>query len=246
MRFLLDNFQKSFLHSVLHPEDSLPAEFLALIRPVGSLSAEDVITVYRNDYDARLFEALGKNYEATWILMGDEDFMQIGAEYVRHHPSSFTNLTIYGDKFCEFLVSKNVEEMILEMAYFEKNFWDIFHLSPKEPKALTPDDFQIKEFDLTHGFYLSKSCLKLHSLWLLREGGSDNLVLDDFLEDECLALFKGENGVMVKKITLVQFQILNLIRETKNLTEVFSQLDALKIETTQEEWSQIFSILSYR
>ncbi len=212
---------------------------------MGKLSSEDVITVYRNDYDARLFEALGKNYEATWILMGDEDFKSFGAEYVRLYPSTFTNLTVYGDKFCEFLESKNTEEMILEMARFEKNFWEIFHLAPKSPQALTPDDLQNKKFDLTSGFYLSKSCLKLHALWLLREGGSENLSLDDFLEDECLALFKGENGVMVKRITAIQFQVLGLIREMNNLTEVFSELDALKIETTQEEWSQIFSILAY-
>ena len=239
----MDKFQKKFLDAILSGEN-IQEEFLAQIKPVGKLTPSDVIQVYQTDYHARLEEALGKNFEATWLLLGDEDFHLFAQEYIKLHPSSLRNLTPYGSLFPEFLKSKNQEEFVTEMAAFEKNFWDIFHLAPKKEKTLLPDELAEREFNIEH-LFLSHSSIKLHDLWLLRESSDMDLSLDDFEGEEYLAVFRSEDKVEVKKLNESQFKILNLIRETKTLNPAFERLEEMKVVTTQQDWPMIFKILGY-
>src|SRR4051812_17487252 len=95
------NYQKIFLDAILGSE--VDDNLLANIKPAGSLSNLEALNVYRGDYTARMLEALGKNYEATWVLLGDEEFMDAATRYIKLNPSTYTNLTTYGESFPNFL-----------------------------------------------------------------------------------------------------------------------------------------------
>ena len=234
---LVDKFQKDFLQAIL--TNDLPSELLDQIKPVGRLKPEDVITVYKNDYVARLQEALGKNYEATWLLMGDDDFLTNGQEYIRTHPSDLRNLTTYGDAFPEALTQQ--EEFIQDMARFENHFWKLFHSKGRTPNPIDQEQIPSRNFDL-EDLYLSHSSIHLHELWLLRESPPEGLELETFEGEEYLALYRSEFRVEVTPINETQFLVLKLLKETRNLNSAFEQM---AIPTSQTDWPVIFSILSY-
>ena len=69
----LRRIQELFVESTRTQTES--ADLVALIEAGGSLTNEEALKVYSLDYKARMQEALGQNYEATWLVLGDDEFL---------------------------------------------------------------------------------------------------------------------------------------------------------------------------
>lgn len=230
----MKSFQNKFLAAVLR--DEFESSLLEMIEPVGTLSAEESVRVYQSDYVARMMEALGQNYEATWVLLGDEDFFSFGKKYIDSHPSSFQNLTSYGHEFDAFLASNNAETEVIQMASFEKAFWKFFHQRPTVKRLFE----NIEEVKLEYNYYLSSSEIKLYDLWMTRESPPDSL--EAFLEQEYLCMFKKESKVEVLKVSELQHEILSMLKEQRSLSNVITQTEELGINTTEDDWAKILEI----
>ena len=238
----MDKFQQDFLKAILHGEAS--PELHSQIRPVGTLSSQGVMNVYRGDYDARMLEALGKSFETTWLLMGDDDFFKAGKSFIKSHPSNVRNLSAYGDQFPEFLITLECDEDIVRMAQYERAFWKFFHTQPKSPGVITPETLESLEFHIEDSLYLSHSNLKLNHLWVVRENPPTNMTLDDYASEEYLALYRTDK-VMVTKISPVQYEVLSLLKLHHKLPAVFEALEHHESPPTPEEWATIFDILKF-
>ena len=239
----MDKFQQDFLRAILHGETS--ESLTSQIRPVGTLTPEGVMNVYRGDYDARMMEALGKSFETTWLLLGDEDFFDAGKTYIKNNPSHVKNLSAYGDFFPEFLATLDLDEDIVRMAYYERAFWRLFHTPPKNAGVITPENLQTLEFHFEEALYLSHSNLKLGHLWSVRENPPADMSLDDYMENEYLALYRTTNKVQVQKISAIQFEVLTLLTVHKKIPLVFEALEHHQSPPTSEEWATIFDILKF-
>ena len=81
----LKSFQSLFLNSVSNLDQ---LDICRHIKPGGTLNVEQAMSVYRNDYYARLSEALGEHYESIWFVVGDDEFSRLTRSYIDLYPSS--------------------------------------------------------------------------------------------------------------------------------------------------------------
>lgn len=61
------------------------------------------LAIYGGGYGARLTEALQASYPVLAQLLGEPDFEELAAAYIRMHPSQFASIRYYGDELAEFL-----------------------------------------------------------------------------------------------------------------------------------------------
>ncbi len=230
----MKNFQSSFLSAILH--NKFDQGFLAQIEPVGRLTAEESVRVYQNDYYARMMEALGQNYEATWVLLGDESFLKIGTKYIQQHNSSLRNLSSYGDLFDDFLNEEGMEVEVVQMARFEKAFWDFFHRKPSLMLNVT----NIEEAVFKCDYFLSHSEIRLFELWKQRENPPESL--DEYLDNEYLCIFKKGSKVEVLKVSEIQYQILLQMKVIGSLSGVIAEIERQALQPEENDWKVALEI----
>lgn len=238
---MLKDFQKQFLQAVT--DNEINPAMLEMIRPIGKLEAKDVVSIYRDDYQARMQEALGKNYEGTWVLLGDEDFFSLAQQYIKENPSSYTNLTVYGESWPEFLLKHEAPDEVMQMASFERFFWKRFHQSDVAPKDIDAHSLEDIQFSLANTL-LIKADFKLYQLWLKRED-NQQLDFDDFEGEQWLLVYRSNQGVKVQELTSTQFRMMELIKEHQYLPAVFLELQQLEIETSETDWTLVFEALKF-
>ena len=95
----LSTLQDTFQRHVLHGE---PA-FVDVVVSTPAASAADRADIYFQAYRLRLLEAMGKDYPALRILLGEEAFNEMGQAYLDRHPSKHPSLRWFGKPLAGFL-----------------------------------------------------------------------------------------------------------------------------------------------
>ncbi len=86
------------------------------------VSADLRLDIYANAYRFRLVEALQDTFPALHTLLGDEDFFNLGVEYLTARPSKHFSLRYFGHEMSPFLKKANTysnQAILSEMAQFE-------------------------------------------------------------------------------------------------------------------------------
>lgn len=80
------------------------------------------LDIYAHAYRYRLIEALQDTFPTLHTLMGDEDFFELGNDYLNHYPSQHFSLRYFGHKLHEFLrqeAAYKKQIVLAETAHFE-------------------------------------------------------------------------------------------------------------------------------
>jgi hypothetical protein len=92
--------------------------------------------IYAGAYGSRLIDALASSYPALATLLGEEDFQELGARYVRTHDSPYFSIRYYGDALDEFL-SEHADyadvPLLAELARWEWTLGAVFDAADAEP-----------------------------------------------------------------------------------------------------------------
>jgi len=230
----LYNFQKMFVDSITLKNEEY--DLVSNIIPVGRLNPQEALYVYQDDYKARMREALGANYEATWRLMGDDNFFDVAEKFIFSHPSKFSNLTFYGDLFPLFL--KEVSEEAHQMATFEHAFWKSFHAMDSKPKTISEESFGELSFDLS-GLTLIHSQLRLDLIWQYRNSLSNELQDMNLFHESYFALYKREEKVEIERLVKNEYEILMELQKGIRI------IDLDIGEVNPKHWMNIFNIIQY-
>ena len=86
------------------------------------VSLETRLDIYANAYRYRLIEALEDTFPALHTLLGDEDFFNLGIEYLNTWPSTHFSLRYFGHQMGHFLRVNDAyqdQAVVAEMAQFE-------------------------------------------------------------------------------------------------------------------------------
>ncbi len=240
-----EEFQKHFLKGVLVKD--IEKELLEDMVPIGELDATQVMGVYQEDYRARLFDVIGENYETCWYVLGDEDFMRIGQEYVEAHPSQYTNLLHYADDFPDFLASRTVEFSFMKtLAEFERSFWSIFHAKDNSikfsPQELGESIFETP-FSLDRNFYLFESEVEISELWRMRKGDGDKS-FDEIQNQQYLLLYKRDGLPQIETLSEGNFKLLDNLRNVETIAEAVETIDD-ELISDPTQWSNFFNFIGY-
>ena len=242
----LKHYQKTFLNTVLNEDDHF--ELLDEMVAIGELESKDVINVYRSDYRARLQEALESNYEACWMVLGDEDFAKACQDYISEYPSTFRNLAAYGEFFYKIFD----DQLCIELAKFEWDFWQLFHQEDRlellTPADLNQETVMTDKYQINENLYLHKSDYDLIGLWNLRKNEQHDKDLEDFSSASFICMYKEKDQINILHVTKEVFHILDGLKSGHSISEIFESQDKFSIDLNNmapDDWSQLFQVLAH-
>lgn len=114
----LARLQRAFQRHVYLPARTMEREVLTTPRA----SAARRLAIYANAYRSRLVEALGIDYPALQVVLGEDKFNRLTLEFIAAQPSRCANLRWYGDGLARFLVRSprwQKRPLLSELAAFE-------------------------------------------------------------------------------------------------------------------------------
>jgi hypothetical protein len=239
-------FQKIFCELIQGEGDS--SQLADQITPVGKLSSEKVLQVYREDFFARLTEALGSTFETTWEVLGDEDFLRLCNLYIRNNPSQFYSLGSYGREFWSLIEEEGLNVEIpfsSELAQFEWAFWETFHcinpdkrLNLDELNHLLANELEITFSDEVQLFKFENS---IAHLWKCRNELGE-MSVENFLSPECVIIGRGKEGVLLNTLTNEEFLLMDALKKFGKWEKATEELSFLH-SWHQEQWAKFFQTL---
>lgn len=116
----LQELQTDFQRIVLDPECSGPGW---VCESAQGLSAKDRLAIYHNAYRLRLIDVLQDTFEHTATYLGDDWFQQLASDYVRSHPSTHSNIGLYGRELPGFFAEELPDD--LEVAEIARMDWTL-------------------------------------------------------------------------------------------------------------------------
>jgi len=243
----LNCLQERFLSAIKKESDS----FLADITPASELSPTECVEIYSRGYAARLTEALGETFEATWWVLGDEEFFSLCQMYIQRTPSFHYDLSDYGTDFTDFLGKTNQSAEIpflVELAKFELLFKRIFHKANLMSQAgicssATSLNDKLK-LTLSPSASLLESQYPVYTIWKNRTESLECINSIDLSKAENLLMYKQNSQVFVRCLERDEFVLMAALAQQKSLNEALDGLLQANLETSPERIQEIFSTVA--
>jgi Putative DNA-binding domain len=143
--------QAEFQRGILTGDDAVLAEILDSPRE----KRDALFGVYRYAYGSRLVDAMRNDHELLHLYLGDEMFDEMGAAYVKAHPSENANLRWYSRGVPDFLRSTEPYSnypVLTDLAALERALNDAFDATEgpvvdlSEMAEFSPDSWPDLEF----------------------------------------------------------------------------------------------------
>ncbi|MHC8384578.1 HvfC/BufC N-terminal domain-containing protein [Pseudomonas sp. LB3P14] len=148
----LNDWQRTFEDYLLGEQSTAPSALGASLTGGPTLDVNTGLAIYHNAYQARLQEVLRGDFPAIWHWLGDEEFEQLAAAYIRQYPSAHYSLRWLGKGFKSFIRQHLVPQQsapLAELAALEWAFTLAFDapegtpLTMQEMAVLPPEDWPI-------------------------------------------------------------------------------------------------------
>ncbi len=237
------DFNKKFIESIRNGQNE--EDLIATMKNFPRLSSSRALDVYREDYQARLSDALKNTFRSVHAILGDEEFYRLARSYMNVFPSTFSDLDDYGDQMDDFLSGHSLEEdfpFLSQLAHFERMFRIIFH--SEERQGLSVLDLQAALTDENVRLRLVSSTLVLSYHFSIEKIYSSSLSDDDSPFD----FHSPQNILMFKKDGLVKMHLLSNDQSEmlKKFHTPLSFSDCIKIAPatmTPAEMQTLFQII---
>ncbi len=172
----LDRLQRWMLEVVTQPGDiddaleskpasrEIPAADLeSVILPSKTLTSKERVDIYHRMYDYRMMEAMEFDYPGVEHFLGHHHFHHLVDDYIRAHPSRSYTLNRLGDRFPEYILTRDdlpKHKFIHDLASFELGISTVFDdpqsvsLTPEEVGAVPPEAWPFATFTMIGAFKL--------------------------------------------------------------------------------------------
>jgi hypothetical protein len=160
---------ESYAERYRSPEPSA----LATISSSAQLPADARLSIYAEAYFLRILEALETDFKRLRLVMGEEDFQQVVAEYLKAYPSTTFNIGEVGRKLPQFLSENDFDPVFKAVAEFELNILETFYAESRasvEAHAfaeLTDEQWEHLVIELNPSAKILTSNWSLNDFWNL-------------------------------------------------------------------------------
>lgn len=177
----LNDWQLKFERYLVGDLATVPAELSTSLIGGPTLTVNDGLAIYHHAYRARLQEVLRADYPALRHWLGDDEFEQLAAVYIRVSPSTHFSLRWMGEGFAAFINQHLVCEQgaaVAELATLEWAFtlaFDALEGTPLTLQALAhlpPEAWPCLRFSLTPGVQWLTCHYNSLALWRCVKEGS--------------------------------------------------------------------------
>lgn len=248
----LKEFQRRFVHSISTPEGPpSPSTILDRIVPGGTLTPQAALGVYQTGYRVRLTEALGETFEGVWWVIGDTHFFRLAKDYLALHPSSFYNLSDFGEAFPDFLEhARPFADLpfLSDLARFEWIFKEVFHSAPHQP--LSPEYLQHTDLSgatrLTFGasLRLFSSPYSVYEIWKLRTTPQAPLSQDMWTSPQCLLAYQHQQQVYVQRLSPSEHAIFHYLIDGASIGEALQHAVLQYPDLSPHMISNLFALVT--
>lgn len=135
----LNDWQLAFERYLLGELSSADVELGSSLIGGPTLDVSTGLAIYHNAYQARLQEVLRGDYPAILNWLGDDEFEQLAAAYLRQNPSAHYSLRWLGNGFEAFIRQHLVPEQsapLAELTALEWAFTLAFDAPPGTPLTM--------------------------------------------------------------------------------------------------------------
>jgi len=242
------DFNKKFIECIRNGQNS--EELLSLMKSFSRLPSSRALEVYREDYQARLADALKNTFRSVHAVLGDENFFLLARDYLEKFPSSFSDLDDYGDQMEAFLATHAFAEdfpFLTELAHFELRFRQIFH--SEEKTGLDAGSLQTVFADEQLRLQLVPSSIvlsyhfsieKIFSSCLSEESEDDSPF--DFHSPQHILMFKKDGLVKMHLLSMNQAEILKKFHTPLSLSECIKIAPATMAPAEMQALFQIIGL----
>jgi len=202
-----------------------------LVRPVGGLSGEEHVRIYRQTVLGTLTRSLGNIFAVTRRLVGEQFFDAMAARYIPDAPSRSPDLADYGESFPQFIreFAPAAELPYLgDVALLEWHWHRAFHAADEPPldsealRAAAAEDASRIVFRLPASATLLESRFPIRRIWQINQPdyhGSDQLSLDDGGE-RLIVWRRLANELRIDELDDDTWQLLNGIAKGQTLEQL--------------------------
>ena len=164
----LANIEKTFMQNLLKPQAN-DADFLSALLPVGRLSKEKQLSIYRDNINGAHQKVLGQIYPACLNILGEDYFNQLCRVYRFEYPSINADLNEYGQYFSVF-INEQIKihpelsefEYLIELAWFEWN-WHASYYAKDDNRFSFEKLALVSEKDQNKLIFILSDSLSLHA-----------------------------------------------------------------------------------
>jgi len=177
----LRDLQSRFFYSIARPVQ-LPDEewygfdplLLQVIQPQGQLGPQERLDIYAQMYCARLLDALMEDFPRIAVILGEDQFRELGRTYLRQYPSSQPSLRYLGDHFPEFVATQVVSTMLpflRDLARLERARVEVFDALDVEPlrsedlQVISPEAWATIRFQMIPALETLTCAWPVHHVW---------------------------------------------------------------------------------
>lgn len=227
----LQQLQQEFLNAIIHI-DNVSTAFITRIEDSDSLSAQQRLSIYRNNFIQCLTRSLQNIYPVCQQLVGEEFFRGMVKKYIAQTPSHSPDLGDYGESLVEFIAAfppTQTLPYLSDVARLEWAWYRVLHGANNVRNNFQvlqniPEQLQGKiKFQLPVNCFLLSSAFPIHRIWKIHQPDYQGEFTVDFNQEiENLMVFKLNFLPMIIVLSEQEWQFLQMIKQGKEL-ENFSE-----------------------
>lgn len=222
----LANIERAFVYHLME-SDLADANFLSALVPCGNISAVKQLEIYKKNISGAYQKVLAQIYPACLNILGEDYFNQLCEIYRIEHPSTESDLNVYGKNFSLFIKEqiKNRKELkdfvyLPELSLLEWH-WHKSYFVENDPvfdfeklAELSQVDQDLLIFKLSYAFFMHQSAFPLLDIW---NANRDDVVENQefLLPDTSLrfCVYRKNFASSTQVISEKQYELLNDISE---------------------------------
>lgn len=245
-QFALETFQQIFVNSIQSGTEPNKL-FIKLFKDTPALTVNNALLTYRNDYTARLTDALADTFAATEFVLGSGLFKQLANDFLKSHVSRHPDLGAFGHELPYFVRTHRLcsdYPYLPDLCQLERCFHTFFHAAPQKSSDWSlmeshPEPEQLF-FQLIASAHIFVSDYPLFDLWTWKKAPEQ--ILDIYQgKKEYLLLFKNKLGVRSHRLNQNQYQLLTTLMTGHSLGTALNELP----ESATEDVAALFTLLRH-
>ena len=228
----LKSLQQQFISLLLNVKKSGVGMGEVLV-PMSRLTIKDSLHIYQNNNRQNLLDALKQIYPLCLDLVGEVFFNAMARNYIQQYPSKEYLLEYYGEHFASFVEKFSPAEGLPYLRDVAKLEWGI-HLAMIGEDAKELDFAKLQQTPLEAQsellwFLLENSSLlevqyTVHELWHWHQEGRETETFELQKEKVCLFIGRGHRGLMIERLTFLEYEVLIRLQKNLSLSEICEHL----------------------
>lgn len=229
----LANTEHAFMDYLIQSQNN-ETDFLSELQPIGTLTEERQLEIYRSNINGAHEKVLGQVYPACKNILGEDYFNQLSGLYRIENPSKKTDLNFYGEQFTSFIqkqIKTNSElggfGYLVDLALLEWHWHTSYFANDDQIfdfKQLSEVDADTQShiiFNLSHSFSCHTTGYPLLEVWQSNQNIPEEQQEFSMPESDmffCISRYNYQ--VLVEELTEFQFVLLSSIENKLPMSQL--------------------------